>query len=80
MVIQKETQKENKTKAERKTQCSTSEKLFNGAHCGTEALVKIPQFSAQNLKHHSDSDLGALEVKFGPLLMGKPDWVGLSWM
>jgi hypothetical protein len=35
--------------------------------------IEIPQFSAQNLKHHPGSELGALEVKFGPLSMGKPD-------
>jgi hypothetical protein len=34
-------QKENKTKAERKTQRSTSRKLFNGAHRGAEALIEI---------------------------------------
>jgi hypothetical protein len=31
------------------------------------------QFSAQNLKHHPSSELGALEVEFGPLPMGKLD-------
>jgi hypothetical protein len=40
--------------------------------------IKIPQFSAQNVKHHLGSELGALEVKSGPLPMGKPDWFG--WM
>jgi hypothetical protein len=34
-------QKENETKAERKTQRSTSGKLFNEAHRGAEALVEI---------------------------------------
>jgi hypothetical protein len=34
---------------------------------------EIPQFSARNLKHHPGSELGALEVEFGPLPMGKPD-------
>jgi hypothetical protein len=34
---------------------------------------EIPQFSARNLKHHLGSELGALEVKFWPLPMGKPD-------
>jgi hypothetical protein len=38
--------------------------------------IEIPQFSAQNLKHHPSKKLGALEVKFGPLPMGKPDLVG----
>jgi hypothetical protein len=33
----------------------------------------IPQFSARKLKHHPGSELGALEVEFGPLSMGKPD-------
>jgi hypothetical protein len=28
----------------------------------------------QNLKHHPGSELGALEVEFWPLPMGKPDW------
>jgi hypothetical protein len=37
-------QKENEIKAERKTQRSTSEKLFNGAHRGAEALVEIQFF------------------------------------
>jgi hypothetical protein len=36
--------------------------------------VEIPQFSARNLNHHPGSELGALEVEFGPLPMGKPDW------
>jgi hypothetical protein len=35
--------------------------------------IEIPQFSAQNLKHHLSFELGALEVKFGPLPMGKPN-------
>jgi hypothetical protein len=34
---------------------------------------EIPQFSARKLKHHPGSELGALEVEFGPLSMGKPD-------
>jgi hypothetical protein len=37
-------QKENKTKAERKTQRIISEKLFNGAHRGAKALVEIQFF------------------------------------
>jgi hypothetical protein len=37
-------QKENETKAERKTQRSTSIKLFNRAHRGAEALVEIQVF------------------------------------
>jgi hypothetical protein len=40
----KEMQKENKTKAERKTQHNTSGKLFNGAHRRAEALVEIQVF------------------------------------
>jgi hypothetical protein len=35
--------------------------------------IEIPQFLAQNLKHHPGSELGALEVRFGPLHVGKPD-------
>jgi hypothetical protein len=34
--------------------------------------IEIPQFSAQNLKHHPGSELGALEVKFGSVPVGKP--------
>jgi hypothetical protein len=30
---------------------------------------------ARNLKHHPDSELGALEVEFGPLPVGKPGWM-----
>jgi hypothetical protein len=41
----KEMQKENKTKAERKTQRNTSGNLFNGAHRGDEALVEIQCFT-----------------------------------
>jgi hypothetical protein len=37
-------QKENETRVERKIQHSTSRKLFNGAHCGAEALVGIQVF------------------------------------
>jgi hypothetical protein len=32
--------------------------------------VEILQFLARNLKHHPVSELGALEVEFGPLLVG----------
>jgi hypothetical protein len=34
--------------------------------------IEITQNLAQNLKHHPGCELGALEVKFGPLPMGKP--------
>jgi hypothetical protein len=37
--------------------------------------IENPQFSAQNLKHHPNSELGVLEVEFGPLTVGKPDWM-----
>jgi hypothetical protein len=37
-------QKENEIKAERKTQRSTSRKLFNGAYYRAEALVEIQVF------------------------------------
>jgi hypothetical protein len=37
--------------------------------------IEIPQFVARNLKHHHDSELGALEVEFGPLPVGKPNWL-----
>jgi hypothetical protein len=37
--------------------------------------TEIPQFLAQKLKLHPGSELGALEAEFGPLLMGKPDWL-----
>jgi hypothetical protein len=40
--------------------------------------IEIPQFSARNLKHCPDSELGALEVEFGPLPLGKPGWVWLD--
>jgi hypothetical protein len=33
--------------------------------------IEIRQFSVQNLKHHPSSELGALEVKFVPLPVGK---------
>jgi hypothetical protein len=42
--------------------------------------IKIPQFLARNLKHHPNSELGDLEVEFGPLPISKPNWVGLGWM
>jgi hypothetical protein len=38
---------------------------------------EIPQFSAQNLNHHPGFELGDLEVNFGPIPMGKPDY---GWM
>jgi hypothetical protein len=41
MMIQKGDAKGKQKKAERKTQRSTSEKLFNGAHRRAEALVEI---------------------------------------
>jgi hypothetical protein len=34
---------------------------------------EISQFSARKLKHHPDSEFGALESEFGPLHVGKPD-------
>jgi hypothetical protein len=37
--------------------------------------IEIPQFSTQNLKHHPSSELGALEVEFVPLPVGKPSWM-----
>jgi hypothetical protein len=44
MIQKKEMQKKNETKVERKTQRSTSGKLFNRAHRGAEALVEIQVF------------------------------------
>jgi hypothetical protein len=41
---------------------------------------EISQFSARNLKHHPGSELGALEVKFGPLPVGKPNYGGFGGM
>jgi hypothetical protein len=38
--------------------------------------IEIPQVLARNLKHHPDSELGALEVDFGHLPVGKPDEEG----
>jgi hypothetical protein len=35
--------------------------------------IEILQFSARNLKQHLRSELGALEVEFRPLVVGKPD-------
>jgi hypothetical protein len=35
--------------------------------------IEIPQFLAPNLKHYPGSELGAFEVEFEPLPMGKPD-------
>jgi O-glycosyl hydrolase len=40
---------------------------------------EISQFSARNLKHHLGSELGALEVEFGLLPMGKPDYDWVWW-
>jgi hypothetical protein len=42
--------------------------------------IEIPQFLARNVKHHPSLELGALEIKFGALPVGKPDWVGFGWM
>jgi hypothetical protein len=36
--------------------------------------IEISQFSVQNLKQYPGSELGVLEVKFGPLLVGKPNF------
>jgi hypothetical protein len=41
---------------------------------------EISQFSARKLKHHPDSELGALEVELGPLPMGKPTRVRFGGM
>jgi hypothetical protein len=45
-------QKENETKAERKTQRSTSGKLFNEAHRGAEALVEIQFLTFYSIFSH----------------------------
>jgi hypothetical protein len=41
--------------------------------------IEIAQFLARKLKHHPGSELGALEVQFGPLPVGKPD-EGRVWL
>jgi hypothetical protein len=35
--------------------------------------IEIIQILARNLKHHPDTELGALQIKFVPLAVGKPD-------
>jgi hypothetical protein len=42
--------------------------------------IEIAQFLAQKLKHHLDSELGALEAEFRPLSVGKPDYWGRVWL
>jgi hypothetical protein len=42
--------------------------------------IEITQFLARNLKHHPGSELGSLEIKFGFLPMGKPNWDWFGWM
>jgi hypothetical protein len=42
--------------------------------------IEITQFLARNLKHHPGSELGFLEIKFGFLTMGKPNWDWFGWM
>jgi hypothetical protein len=39
---------------------------------------EIPQFLARKIKHHPSFELGALEVKFGPLPVGKSDYGGMQ--
>jgi hypothetical protein len=39
--------------------------------------IKIPQFSPRKLKHHPGSELGGLEVEFGPLPVGKLGFGGM---
>jgi hypothetical protein len=41
--------------------------------------IEIPQFLARNLKLHPNSELGALEVEFGPLPVCKPDWLDVKF-
>jgi hypothetical protein len=41
--------------------------------------IEIPQFFTRKLKYHPGSELGALEVEFGPLPVGKPDYSGV-WL
>jgi hypothetical protein len=41
--------------------------------------IEIPQFLAPNLKHHPGSELGAIEVEFGYLRMGRPDQEGTTY-
>jgi hypothetical protein len=38
--------------------------------------IQIPQVLAQNLKRHPGSELGTLEIEFGPLPVGKSDSEG----
>jgi hypothetical protein len=35
--------------------------------------IEITQFLAQNLNDHPGSELGAIEVEFGPIPVGRPD-------
>ncbi len=41
--------------------------------------MEIPQFLVRNLKHRPGSELGALEVEFGPLPMCRPDKEGTTY-
>jgi hypothetical protein len=40
--------------------------------------IEISQFLVRNLKHHRNSELGGLEVKFRNLPLGKPDLEGTT--
>jgi hypothetical protein len=41
--------------------------------------MEIPQFLVRNLNHHPGSELGAIEVEFGHLPMGRPDLEGTTY-
>jgi hypothetical protein len=40
--------------------------------------IEISQFLARNIKHHPGSELGALEVEFGPPLIGRVGFGGMQ--
>jgi hypothetical protein len=46
---------------------------MKGNDRSSEWPIKIPQFLARKLKHHPESELGALKAEFGPLPVGKPN-------
>jgi hypothetical protein len=68
-------QKEIETKVEKRTQRSTSRKLFNGAHRGARALVEIQIFDSFILFFciFSDFEFGQSKFSEPRLTRGKMD-------
>jgi hypothetical protein len=49
-------------------------------NCTEDLAYRNSTIFSMKFKAPSQLELGALEVEFGPLFVGKPDWGGFGWM